>query len=152
MVVPFAICELALCKASGQGDATWFVFCEGEVIIQGDERPVCGVAQVVDCHGVTVGHQEREKKEEQQEVKGEGEKHSKNTAHVHGWDEYEKTSASGLEPCGVMNESNEDTKDSVQVCSILHVVHVHVRRVLHVIVHYGLTDVEGVLVVVHTFT
>ena len=62
------------------------------------------------------------------------------------------TSASGLEPCGVMNESNEDTKDSVQVCSILHVAHVHVRRVIHVIVHYGLTDVEGVLVVVHTFT
>ena len=29
--------------------------------------PVCGVAQVVDCHGVTVGHQEREEEEEQQE-------------------------------------------------------------------------------------
>ena len=28
----------------------------------------------------------------------------------------------------------------------------HVCRVIHVIVHYGLTDVEGVLVVVHTFT
>ena len=39
----------------------------------------------------------------------------------------------------------------MQVCSILHVAHVHVRRVIHVIVHYGLTDVEGVLVVVHTF-
>ena len=51
-----------------------------------------------------------------------------------------------------VNESDEDTKDCVQVCSILHVAHVHVRRVIHVIVHYGLTDVEGVLVVVHTFT
>ena len=51
-----------------------------------------------------------------------------------------------------MNGSNEDTKESVQVCSILHVTHVHVRRVIHVIVHYGLTDVEGVLVVEHTFT
>ena len=51
-----------------------------------------------------------------------------------------------------MNESNEDTKDSVQVCSILHVAHVYVRRVIHVIVHYGLKDVVGVLVVVHTFT
>ena len=51
-----------------------------------------------------------------------------------------------------MNESNEDTKDSVQVCSILHVAHVYVRRVIHVIVHYGLNDVESVLVVVHTFT
>ena len=65
-----------------------------------------------------------------------------------------KLSASGLESCGVMNESNEDTKDSVQVCSILHVAHVHVRRVIHVhIVHNGLNEcVEGVLVVIHTFT
>ena len=62
------------------------------------------------------------------------------------------TSANGLEPCGVMNESNEYTKDSVQVRSILHVAHVHVRRVILVIVHYGLNDVEGVLVVIHTFT
>ena len=51
-----------------------------------------------------------------------------------------------LSQCGVMNESNEDTKDSVQVCSILHVAHVYVRRVIHVIVHNGLTDVVGVLV------
>ena len=57
-----------------------------------------------------------------------------------------------LEPSGVMNESNKDTTDSVQVCSILQVVHVHVRRVIHVIVHNGLTVVEGVLIVVHTFT
>ena len=47
--------------------------CEEEVIVQGDEGPVCGVAQVVDCHGVTVGHQEREEEEEEQEVEGEGE-------------------------------------------------------------------------------
>ena len=51
----------------------------------------------------------------------------------------------------MMNESDEDTKDCVQVCSILHVAHVHVRRVVQVIVHNGLTVVEGVLVVVHTF-
>ena len=51
-----------------------------------------------------------------------------------------------------MNESNEDTKDSVQVCSILHVAHVVVRRVTLVIVHNGLNDVEGVLVIIHTFT
>ena len=57
-----------------------------------------------------------------------------------------------LEPCGVTNESNEDTKDSVQVCSILHLAHVDVRRVNLVIVHYGLNDVEGVLVLKHTFT
>ena len=80
-------------------------------------------------------------------------KHSRNAAHVHGWDDYEKTSASGLShvECDV-NESDEDTKDCVQVCSILHVAHVRVRRVIHVIVHNGLTVVEGVLVVVHTFT
>ena len=60
---------------------------------------------------------------------------------------------SGLEPmwCDV-NESSNATKDSVQMCSVLHVAHVHVRRVIHVIVHNGLTVVEGVLVVVHTFT
>ena len=51
-----------------------------------------------------------------------------------------------------VNESSNATRDSVQVCSILHFVRVHVRRVIHVIVHNGLTVVEGVLVVVHTFT
>ena len=46
--------------------------CEEEVIVQGAEGPVCGV--VVDCHGVTVGHQERKEEEEQQEeVEGDGE-------------------------------------------------------------------------------
>ena len=35
----------------------------------------------------------------------------------------------------------------MQVCSILHVAHVGVRRVILVIVHNGLNDVEGVLVV-----
>ena len=48
--------------------------------------------------------------------------------------------------------SDNATTDSVQVCLVLHVAHVDVRRVIHVIVHNGLTDVEGVLVVVHTFT
>ena len=38
-----------------------------------------------------------------------------------------------------------------RVCSILHVAHVYVRRVIHVIVHNGLTVVEGVLVVGHHF-
>ena len=37
------------------------------------------------------------------------------------------------------------------VCSTLHFVQVFVRRVIHVVVHNGLTVVEGVLVVVHTF-
>ena len=42
--------------------------------VQGDEGPVRGVAQVVDCHGVTVGHEEKEEEEEQQEVESDGEK------------------------------------------------------------------------------
>ena len=49
--------------------------CEEEVIVQGDEGPVCGVAQVVDCHGVTVSRDEREEEvEEQQEVESDEEK------------------------------------------------------------------------------
>ena len=50
------------------------ISCEWEVIVQGDEGPICGVAQVVDCHGVTVGHQEREEEEVEQEVESDGEK------------------------------------------------------------------------------
>ena len=77
-------------RGIGELHGVGIITCEGEVIVQGDEGPVCGVAQVVDCHGVTVSHQEREEVEERQEVDGEGEKHSKNTAHVHGWDDYER--------------------------------------------------------------
>ena len=70
------------------------------------------------------------------------------------WRWGERQVRAALSQCGVMNESNEDTKDCVQVCSILHVAHVHVRRVILVhIVHNGLNQcVEGVLVVIHTFT
>ena len=50
------------------------VDCEWEVIVQGDEGPFSEVAQVVDCHGVTVGHQEREEEEVEQEVESDGEK------------------------------------------------------------------------------
>ena len=64
-------------------------FCVGEVIVQGDEGPVGGVAQGVHCHGVTVGHEEKEEEEIEQEVEGEKEeKRSNNNAHVHGWDDY----------------------------------------------------------------
>ena len=45
-----------------------------EVIVQGDEGPFGGVAQVFDCHGVTVGHQERKEEEVEQEVESDGEK------------------------------------------------------------------------------
>ena len=50
------------------------MLCDGEVIVQGDEGPVCGVAQCVDCHGVTVGHEEREEEKVEQEVESDGEK------------------------------------------------------------------------------
>ena len=51
-----------------------------------------------------------------------------------------------------MSDQTRNTTDSVQVCSILHVAHVGVRRVTLVIVHIGHQDVvEGVLVVIHTF-
>ena len=48
--------------------------CVGEVIVQGDEGPVVGVAQGVHCHGVTVGHGEKEEAEIEQEVESDGEK------------------------------------------------------------------------------
>ena len=97
-------------RGVGELHGVGLMTCEGEVIVQGDEGPVCGVAQVVDCHGVTVGHQEKEEEEEEQkEVEREGETLKERcTWMACGWNE--KTSASGLEPCGVMNESDEDTK------------------------------------------
>ena len=51
-----------------------------------------------------------------------------------------------------VNASDDATTDGMQVCSSLHFVRVYVRRVIHVIVHNGLTDVGSVLVVVHTFS
>ena len=48
----------------------------------------------------------------------------------------------------VMNDQTRNTKDSVQVCSILHVAHAGVRRVTLVIVHNGHQDV---VVVIYTF-
>ena len=40
-----------------------------------------------------------------------------------------------------MSDQTRNTKDSVQVCSSLHVAHVDVRRVTLVIVHNGHQDV-----------
>ena len=125
-------------------------------IVQGDEGPIGVVAQVIGYHGVTVvvGPQEQGQEEEvekQGEVEGEGEKLKDHYTWMEcGWND--KTSASGLSHVECDEWSNEDTKDSVHVCPILHVAHVVVRRVTLVIVHNGLNDVEGVLVVFHTFT
>ena len=60
-------------RGVGELHGVGLITCEGEVIVQGEEGPVRGVAQVVACHGVTVGHQEEEE-EEQQEVESEGER------------------------------------------------------------------------------
>ena len=79
-------------------------------------------------------------------------KHSRNAAHVHGWDDYGRqvrTALSHVE-CDV-NKSDDATTDCMQVCSSLHFVRVYVRRVIHVIIHNGLTVVTSALVVVHTF-
>ena len=61
-------------RGVGELHGVGLITCEGEVIFQGDEGPAFGVAQVVDCHGVTVSHQEREEVEERQEVESDGEK------------------------------------------------------------------------------
>ena len=74
--------------------------CEVGGVVQGDGGPVCGVAQVIGYHGVTVvvGHQEgqEEEVEKQGEVEGEKEEELKDhdTWMECGWSE--KTSASGL--------------------------------------------------------
>ena len=79
--------------------------CEGEVIVQGDEGPVRGVAQVVDCHGVTVGHEEREEEvEERQEVESDEEKTLKETLRMSMDGMTMKDKCERLEPCGVMND------------------------------------------------
>ena len=49
-----------------------YMLCDGEVIVQGDEGPIRGVAQGVDCHGVTVSHEEKEEEEVEQEVESDG--------------------------------------------------------------------------------
>ena len=57
-----------------------------------------------------------------------------------------------LEPCGVMNEFRrlqlQTACKCAQCCMLCKSTCVDV---IHVVVHNGLTDVEGVLVVVHTF-
>ena len=56
------------------------------------------------------------------------------------------TESRDLEPMwSVMSDQTKNTKDSVQVCSILHVAHVGVRRVTLVIVHNGHQDVVVVV-------
>ena len=79
------------------------IFCERGEIVQGDEGPVGGVAQV-GCYGVIVevGHQEEGQEEEgekQEEVEGEVEKLKDNRTWMV-WRWCDKR-VNGLEPCGV---------------------------------------------------
>ena len=78
--------------------------CKRGEIVQGDEGPVGGVAQVV-CHGVivVVGHQEEGQEEEgekQGEVKGEVEQLRGKRSSWMVWRWGDKR-VNGLEPCGV---------------------------------------------------
>ena len=73
----------------------------GEVIVQGDEGPVVGVAQVVDCHGVTVGHEEKEEEEVEQEVESDGEKNTQGTLRVSMDGMTMEDKCERLEPCGM---------------------------------------------------
>ena len=103
----------------GELHGVGLITCEVGRIVQGDEGPVCGVAQVIGYHGVTVSQQEEEEEEEvekQEEVEGKGETLKEHCTWMKcGWNE--KTSASGLEPCGVMNESDDDTKKTACRCA-----------------------------------
>ena len=91
-------------RGVGELHGVGLITCEGEVFVQGDEGPVCGIAQVVDCHGVTVGHQEREEVEEQQEVESDGEKNTQGTLRVSMDGMTMEDKCERLEPCGVMND------------------------------------------------
>ena len=81
------------------------ITCEWEVIVQGDEGPAGGVAQVI-CHGVivVVGHQEEGQEEEgekQGEVEGEVEKLKDNRTPWMTWRWCERQVRTALSQCGV---------------------------------------------------
>ena len=63
-------------RGVGELHGVGLITCEWEVIVQGDEGPFCGVAQVVDCHGVTDRSRsgKGEEEEVEQEVESDGEK------------------------------------------------------------------------------
>ena len=80
------------------------ITCKVGRIVQGDDGPIGGVAQVV-YHGVTVvvGHQEEGQEEEvekQEEVEGEEEQLEDNRSSWMVW-RWSDQRVNGLEPCGV---------------------------------------------------
>ena len=50
-------------RGVGELHGVGLITCEGEVIVQGDEGPDCGVAQVVVCHEEVEGDGEKTLKE-----------------------------------------------------------------------------------------
>ena len=66
-----AACSITAWRSTGAG-----VTCSvsGRLSSRVTKVTFCEVAQVVDCHEVTVGHQERKEEEVEQEVKSDGEK------------------------------------------------------------------------------
>ena len=75
--------------------------CVGEVIVQGDEGPVVGVAQGVHCHGVTVSHEEKVEAKVEQEVESDGEKNTQGTLRMSMDEMTMEDKCERLEPCGM---------------------------------------------------
>ena len=125
--------------------------CVGQAIVQGDEGPVGGVAQVVHVHGVTVRHGEKQEEEVEKEVESEKEKNNTQGRRHMCMDglKVKRQVRAALSKCEDVNKSSSATTDGMQVCSGLRLVRVYVRRVIHVIIQIALSVVENVLVVVH---
>ena len=65
------ICVRVWSREEQHSDRDAEAFCEVGRVVQGDEGPIDGVAQVIGCHGVTVMVRHQEKEEEKQgEVEG----------------------------------------------------------------------------------
>ena len=80
--------------------------CEVEGVVQGDEGPICGVAQVLGCHGVTVSHQEEGQEEEVENREKEKVKWKRRQ------DKCERH-----EPCGLMNDQTKTCR-CAQFCML----------------------------------
>ena len=61
-------------RSAGELHGVGLITCEVGGVVQGVEGPVGGVAQVIGCHGVTVGHQEGQEEEVEKQGEEEGER------------------------------------------------------------------------------
>ena len=92
--------------------------CVGQAIVQGDEGPVCRVAQGVQVHGVAGVRHEEEKEEGEVEQEVEGEKEENNTQGrrhmcMDGM-KVKRQMRSALSQCEDVNTSDDATTDCVQ--------------------------------------